>query len=95
MGFASDLLSAPPLPGPLPAAPNRLLTVRRLGLIEYVPAWDLQEALLAETLALKTRNRLAETAGTTPEFTPNHLLLCEHPSHLHAGQKRQTRTSAA
>ena len=79
MGFASNLLSTPPLLASLPAAANRLLTVHRLGLLDYMPAWDLQEQLLAETLAHKTRNRLAETTGNSPEPTPNHLLFCEHP----------------
>jgi lipoyl(octanoyl) transferase len=50
-----------------------------LGLMNYVPAWELQEALLADTLTIKTRNRLAEASGTAPEATPNYLLLCEHP----------------
>jgi lipoyl(octanoyl) transferase len=65
---------APALPGQ-----NRQLQVRRLGLVEYVPTWDLQEQLLAETLAIKTRNRAAQEAGQELEPTPNHLLLCEHP----------------
>lgn len=73
--LVSDSLQAVPVA----AAPNRQLAVHRLGLTAYVPAWDLQEELLAATLAIKTRNRLAETAGTVGEATPNHLLLCEHP----------------
>ena len=73
--------AAPPPAAALPAgpAPNRQLMVRRLGLADYLPTWDLQEALLTETLALKTRNRLAEETGASPEPTPNYLLLCEHP----------------
>ena len=61
------------------AAPSRTVVVQRLGLVEYVPTWQLQEALMAATLAIKTRNREAEAAGTAPAATPNHLLLCEHP----------------
>ena len=59
--------------------PNRDLAVRRLGLADYVTTWELQESLLAETIAIKTRNRLAEGTAAPPEPTPNRLLLCEHP----------------
>ena len=62
--------------GPLP---NRALHVQRLGLVAYVPTWQLQESLMDATLAIKTQNRQAEAAGTAPAPTPNHLLLCEHP----------------
>ncbi|TGE05648.1 lipoyl(octanoyl) transferase LipB [Hymenobacter fodinae] len=58
---------------------NRQIQVRRLGLVEYVPTWELQEQLLADTLAIKTRNRAAVEAGEPVEPTPNYLLLCEHP----------------
>ena len=79
MVLASDF---PSLSTPVPlsvSVPNRQVEVQRLGLADYVPAWQLQEKLQAATLAIKTRNRLAETAGTTPEVTLNYLLLCEHP----------------
>ena len=62
-----------------PPAANRTLLVQRLGLADYVPTWDLQEQLLAATVAIKTANRRAEADGTAPQPTPNHLLLCEHP----------------
>jgi lipoyl(octanoyl) transferase len=73
-------LPAAPAAGlaPLPAA-NRSLQVQRLGLVEYVPTWDLQEQLLAAAVAIKTQNRQAEATGAAPLPTPNHLLLCEHP----------------
>ena len=61
------------------AAPGPVLSVRRLGPVAYEPAWALQEELLAATVALKARNRLAEAAGRPPVPTPNHLLLCQHP----------------
>ena len=61
------------------AAPNRAVLVQRLGLGGYVPTWELQERLMAATLAIKTQNREAQAAGTLPAPTPNHLLLCEHP----------------
>ena len=66
------------------AVPNRTVRVQRLGLVEYAPAWALQEELLAATVAIKTQNRLAEKADSGPASTlslptPNHLLLCQHP----------------
>ena len=74
--------STPSFPAVLPVASvaaNRAVQVHRLGLVEYVPAWQLQESLMDATLAIKTRNRLAEADGTAPLPTPNYLLLCEHP----------------
>lgn len=70
-----------PTPAPVSATPgaNRRVLVQRLGRLEYVPTWDQQEALLAATVAAKTRNRQREGSGEAPETTPNHLLLCEHP----------------
>ncbi|GAA4378502.1 lipoyl(octanoyl) transferase LipB [Hymenobacter koreensis] len=53
--------------------------LERLGRVEYEPTWAYQEELLAAAVAIKTRNRQHETAGTPPELTPNRLLLCEHP----------------
>lgn len=61
------------------AAAQRAIEVRRLGLVPYVPTWDLQEQLLADTLALKAANRQTEAAGQAPQATPNHLLFCQHP----------------
>lgn len=46
-----------------------------LGLIDYKEAWDLQEKLFAETIALKIERR----NGTSEEETKNTLLFCEHP----------------
>lgn len=46
-----------------------------LGLIDYQEAWDLQETLFAETIALK----IARRNGTSTEETVNRLLFCEHP----------------
>jgi lipoyl(octanoyl) transferase len=45
------------------------------GLLDYQEAWDRQELLLNETVAIKTSNR---TQGTA-EQTPNFLIFCEHP----------------
>ena len=72
--LSSQLPDAPPLP-----ARNQAVQVQRLGLAEYVPTWQRQEALMAATLALKSQNRLAETTGAALVPTPNYLLLCEHP----------------
>lgn len=69
---------APVAEPPRPAA-RRGIQVQRLGLVPYVPTWDLQEQLLAGTLAIKAANRQAEAAGLPPQPTPNHLLLCQHP----------------
>ncbi|WP_046243998.1 lipoyl(octanoyl) transferase LipB [Hymenobacter terrenus] len=70
--FSPPLLAASSLP-------NRGLRVQRLGLVDYVPTWHLQEELMAATLALKTQNRQAEITGDELAPTLNHLLLCEHP----------------
>jgi len=60
-------------------AGQRTIQVQRLGLVPYVPTWELQEQLLAATLAIKAQNRQAEAAGQAPQPTPNHLLFCQHP----------------
>ena len=46
-----------------------------LGLVDYKEAWDLQESLFAETIALK----IARRNGETEELTKNRILFCEHP----------------
>ena len=76
--FPPQLLDAA-APDDARPAPNRLVHVQRLGLVDYVPTWQLQEQLMEATLAIKVQNRQAETAGEAPQPTPNHLLLCEHP----------------
>lgn len=48
-----------------------------LGLIDYKQAWDYQETLFNETLAVKTANRNLSPAEQQP--TVSHLLFCEHP----------------
>jgi len=74
VGAAPELAAAPATTGQ-----NRRVAVRRLGLVDYQPAWDAQEQLLAETLATKTRNRQLQEAGEPLGLTANYLLLCEHP----------------
>lgn len=46
-----------------------------LGLIDYQEAWDYQEKLFAQSIALKIERR----NGTSEEETKNYLLFCEHP----------------
>ena len=60
-------------------ASARTVRVQRLGLVDYVPTWQLQEGLMSATLAIKSQNRQAEADGLPLAVTPNHLLLCEHP----------------
>ena len=82
MAISAALLTPQLLDDALPAAghqPNRTLHVQRLGLVDYVPTWQLQEELMAATLALKSQNRPAAATGAAPAPTPNHLLFCEHP----------------
>ncbi len=47
-----------------------------LGLIDYGKAWDLQETLLKEALAIKAKNH---RQTEEQEITRDRLLLCEHP----------------
>lgn len=46
-----------------------------LGLIDYQEAWDYQEKIFAETIALKIERRNERST----EETKNFLLFCEHP----------------
>ncbi len=47
---------------------------------DYQKTWDFQEELLAENLAVKSRNREKEKNGQTDfEPTQNHLFFVEHP----------------
>ncbi|WP_343531104.1 lipoyl(octanoyl) transferase LipB [Pedobacter sp.] len=46
-----------------------------LGLIDYQEAWDKQEQIFEQTVALKVKNR----TENTQEATPNFLVFCEHP----------------
>lgn len=54
-----------------------------LGIIDYKTAWDYQETLLKENVAIKSMTRsTAITAGETIipiSKTDHYLLLCEHP----------------
>ena len=49
-----------------------------LGLLDYKQAWEKQETLFNEIVAIKINNR--KLNSTTSELpTPNYLLFCEHP----------------
>jgi len=45
------------------------------GLLDYQAAWDRQELIFKDTIAVKTSNRTNDTT----EETPNFLVFCEHP----------------
>ncbi len=56
---------------------NKKTQVRHLGVMDYQQAWDYQEKLFADIVAVKIANR-----KLTPEVhqpTPNYLIFCEHP----------------
>lgn len=55
---------------------NKEVEFRNLGLIDYKEAWDYQENLLREIIAIKTENKNTNTLLKTP----NYLLFCEHPN---------------
>ena len=57
---------------------NKKIIFQNLGLIDYQTAWDYQEKLHAEIVAIKLENR-----NLLPEsqiLTPNYILFCEHPN---------------
>lgn len=56
---------------------NKNIEFIDLGLVDYQQAWDLQEKMLADNVAIKIANRsLPETEQNS---TKNHLIFCEHP----------------
>jgi len=57
---------------------NKKVTFQDLGLIDYKEAWDYQEKLLKEIVAIKLANRTLSPNSQTS--TPNYLLFCEHPN---------------
>ncbi len=56
---------------------NKSVHFRDLGLLDYQEAWDYQEALFAETVALKIDNR--KNSDSPQKLTSNYLLFVEHP----------------
>jgi lipoyl(octanoyl) transferase len=53
---------------------NKFVEVRDLGLMDYKQAWDYQEDLFKEIVAVKVANRTQ-----VPRPTPNYFLFVEHP----------------
>ncbi|MES2431838.1 MAG: lipoyl(octanoyl) transferase LipB [Bacteroidota bacterium] len=58
---------------------KQIIHYKDLGIIEYKEAWDHQETLLQENIAIKiaARNRAEVSNADLP--TKNYLLFCEHP----------------
>ncbi len=54
---------------------NKNVRYKYIGLIEYKQAWDYQESLFDEIVAIKEKNRKAEVKDPSH----NYLLFCEHP----------------
>lgn len=59
------------------ATKNKNTQVISLGLVDYKEAWDFQEKLFADTIALKIANR--DLPAKQQKSTPNYLLFCSHP----------------
>ena len=55
---------------------NKKVHFEDWGLLDYQQAWDLQEKVFADTIAIKTKNR---NHPEEEEITPNHLVFVEHP----------------
>lgn len=60
---------------------------KNLGLIAYKEAWDIQEQLFNEIVAIKQQNR--ESADNHQLITSNYLLFCEHPHVYTLGKSGQ------
>jgi lipoyl(octanoyl) transferase len=56
---------------------HKKVRFEELGLIDYQAAWDEQERLLAQTVAIKTQNR--NLSAENQQITPNYVLFCQHP----------------
>ncbi|MCZ2356421.1 MAG: lipoyl(octanoyl) transferase LipB [Bacteroidia bacterium] len=55
--------------------PNTHIVFQDWGKVPYADAWERQENLLKEIVAIKVANRAEDTA----QRTPNYLVFCEHP----------------
>ena len=55
---------------------NKKVFFEDWGLMPYEQAWDKQETIFAETVAIKTANR---NHPETAQQTPNYLIFVEHP----------------
>ncbi len=62
------------------ATETQIITVEDWGVIEYGAAWEQQEAVLAEALAIKREwNNAPEAARPPQPLTRHRLILCTHP----------------
>jgi lipoyl(octanoyl) transferase len=64
---------------------NRKVIYKDLGIIDYKTAWDYQEKLLQQNVAIKSAIRngqqtIAPDDDQSPLTTTNHFLFCEHPA---------------
>ncbi len=59
---------------------NKKIVLTDLGVMDYKQAWDHQEMLFQEIMAIKIKNRRADTSFKTK--TPNYFLFVEH-SHVY------------
>lgn len=64
---------------------NKKVFFEDWGLMDYQQSWDKQETLLAETVKIKTANRLE----TIAKPTPNYLVFVEHPHVYTLGKSGQ------
>lgn len=56
---------------------NKKVKFEELGIKNYPEAFDYQQSLMDEIIAIKTKNR--DLPDEQQEITPNHLLFVEHP----------------
>jgi lipoyl(octanoyl) transferase len=56
---------------------NKQVEFRDIGLVDYQQAWEYQEQLFADVVAVKVRNR--DLPPDTQAPTPNYLVFCQHP----------------
>jgi lipoyl(octanoyl) transferase len=76
--------------------PTKQVYFQHLGQVDYQEAWNFQEKIFSQTVAMKIRNR--NSPPDQQQVTPNYLFFCEHPhvytlgksgreSHLLLGEK--------
>ena len=66
---------------------NKLVKFEDWGLLDYQKAWDKQEEVFANTIAIKTKNR---NQPEDEELTPNFLNFVEHPHVYTLGKSGKT-----
>lgn len=58
---------------------TKQVMLQDLGMISYKKAWDYQQKLLEEAIAIKRNNRGLSKDDNTYQNQQNNLLFCEHP----------------